>query len=246
MNLSQILVQEKQSLKDFFDPEFSFPPLHLSQEDFEKFDRLGFDLHFLPKIKLTQEENFFGWQEKPSPIFYQLIEKERLPKSADQLFGQWIFIERRDKPKKSCFWLTKNDLSTKILKLFKIDLKKCCQKITRQKYPDDFLEEILKKNGFSSRFTLSWQEIEEILKPEISLFLKIPPAKIRLPRFIEWNFLANYFYPQWGKTETWEWFADRLTTGECLSGGSNSLSICGWDPPDYWSTILGFRLLIEI
>ena len=69
---------------------------------------------------------------------------------------------------------------------------------------------------------------------------------MRLPRFIEWNFLGNLFYRQWEKTETWEWFVDRLNTGECLSGGSNSLGILGWDPPDYWSTILGFRILIEV
>ena len=76
--------------------------------------------------------------------------------------------------------------------------------------------------------------------------LEVQKERIRLPRFIEWNFLANIFYQEWGKTSTWEWFSDRLSTGECLSGGSNSLSALGWDPPDFWSTMLGFRILVEV
>lgn len=247
MDILSFLKEEEKSLSNFFGEKFNLSLPAISEDNFKKLSNFGFDLHFLPQIEITKEKNFPGWREKPKNNFFNLIKKEKLPTSAASLWGKWIFIENRKKPRKNCWWITKDDLGVKILnKIFHFDFKKHCQKINRQPYENDFLLPILKANGFASRFSLTWREIEEIIKPETAKLLGVSAEKIRLPRFIEWNFLANAFYPQWGKTSTWEWFSDRLATGECLSGGCKSLNILGWDPPDFWSTMLGFRLLIEI
>jgi hypothetical protein len=246
MDLFNFFRKEKEFLTNFFGQEISLSPLEISEKEIEKFFKLGFDLHFLPKIEVSEDKDFPGWKEKPKRNFFNLIKKKRLPQSANFLLGKWVFIERRKKPAKNFWWISKDDIWVIVLKKFKIDFKKYCRKIDRQQYENDFLLPILKDNNFSSRFSLSWQEIEEIIRPEVAKFLNFPLDKVRLPRFIEWNFLGNAFYPYWGKTSTWEWFFDRLSTGECLTGGANSLSALSWDPPDYWSTILGFRILVEI
>lgn len=247
MDISLYFKKEEEILSNFFGQrlDLSFPDF--SKEILKKLFNFGFDLHYLPNIELTKDKNFLGWREKPKKTFFDLIEKRKLPLSSLSLPGKWIFIEKRKKPKKNFWWITKDDPWTKILKkIFRFDLKKYCQKVSSQQYEDDFLLPILKKNNFSSRFSISWWEIDEIIRPEIAKLLDLPIEKVRLPKFIEWNFLGNAFYPFWGKTSTWEWFSDRLSTGECLTGGANSLSAIGWDSPDFWSTILGFRILIEI
>ncbi len=246
MDLSSSLKKEKDALSNFFGKEINIFQPEISEKDFKKFSQLGFDLHFLPKTDFSQDKDFPGWKEKPSKNFYQLIKEEKLPYKSIQLFDQWIFIEKRKKPKKNFWWISKDDIWIKILKKIRIDFRKYCQKIDSQQYENDFILPILKELGFSSRFSLTWHEIDEIIRPKVAKLLGINQEKIRLPRFIEWNFLGNLFYQEWAKTETWEWFSDRLLTGECLTGGSNSLGICGWDPPHFWSTILGFRFLIEI
>ncbi len=216
-------------------------------EKIERFLNYGFDLHFLPKIEVGQDKKFAHWSDYPKNNFFRLIQKNKLMSNAAQLSGQWVLIDNRPKPKKNYWWIAKDDLLTLFLrKILKTNLQEHCRGIGHQQYEDDSLLPILKANGFHSRFSLNWQEINEVIKPAVAKFLDIEKEKIRLPRFIEWNFLANIFYPEWGKTSTWEWFNDRFQTGECLTGGSHGLSVLGWDPPDFWSTQLGFRFLIEI
>ena len=247
MDVSFFVKEEEKKLNAFLDQKINPPMPEISPEDLEKFSQLGFNLHYLPPLEIKGTKKFPGWKEGPKENFYQLIEKGKLAKSAGFLPGKWVLVEKRQKPRKNYRWIARDDFSVLVLeKLFKINFKGRCQKISRQQYDNDFLLPILKTNGFRSRFSLTWQEINKTIKPEAAKFLEIELEKIRLPRFIEWNFLGNVFYPGWGKTMTWEWFNDGFKTGECLTGGSGGLNIIGWDPPDFWSTMLGFRLLIEI
>lgn len=78
-------------------------------------------------------------------------------------------------------------------------------------------------------------------------FLKIDSQKvIRLPFFAEYNYFGNAIYKQWQTTETWEWFEDKLNDGQYLAGGSDGVGCIGWEPPEFWSTILTFRPFIEL
>jgi hypothetical protein len=245
MDLSDVKTEEKK-ISDFLEQKVFLSQPNISNEDLEKFKKLGFDLHFLPSLEISEEKKFSSWLEPPKSNFYQLIKKGKLSLSSSSLTGRWVLIEGRHKPVRVYPWLAKDDVIVFLMNLFGVNFYNISKKFDKQQYENDFLLEILKKNGFSSRFSLSWRQIDENIKPAAAEFLQVDKEKMRLPYFIEWNFLSNLFYPQWGKTSTWEWFQDRFKTGECLAGGAGDLSSIGWDPPDYWSAILGFRFLIEI
>jgi hypothetical protein len=71
-----------------------------------------------------------------------------------------------------------------------------------------------------------------------------------LPRAIEWNYLGNAFHPEWGDTNTWEWFDDSYQNGtRRLRGGDSEyggLSDVDWGVPARRRDGLGFRLLVRI
>jgi hypothetical protein len=242
-----ILKTEEKKISDFLGKKIFLNQPNISSEDLEKFKRLGFELHFLPAIDVLENHQFTNWQQAPKSNFYNLVSKGILPKNTLTLSGKWILIDNRLKPVRCYPWIAKGDfLPILSQKIFRVNWFKICCHFDKQQYEQDYLLEILQKNGYASRFSLSWQKIDEIVRPAAADLLGIAREKIRLPRFIEWNFLANLFYPQWGESATWEWLNDRFKTGECLSSGCQGLAVLGWDPPDFWSTILGFRFLIEI
>ena len=141
-------------------------------------------------------------------------------------------------------WIRINDVW--ILEKIGLNPKNYLKKQNKQLHQNEYLTNMLTKKGFGSRFCLTIYEIND-LKPFILEFLKIDPQKIiRLPFFIEYNYLGNMIYKQWGTTETWEWFEDKLNDGQYLAGGSSNIGCIGWEPPGFWSTILTFRPVIEL
>jgi len=241
-----VLKSKEKKISNFFGQKIILSQPNISDNELLRFKELGFELHFLPKIEIFEDKKFFGWFDPPKNNFYALIKKGKLSSSSAHLSGKWVLVDARDKPARHYPWLAKEDLFVFLMKIFGINFYQKAKNFNKQQYQDDCLLNILKNNGFFSRYSLSWREINEVVKPEFANFLSVSKEKIRLPYFVEWNYLANFFYPQWGKTTTWEWFNDQLKTGECLAGGCQNLSVLGWDPPDFWSTILGFRFLIEI
>ena len=138
MNYPFFLKEEEKFLSNFFGQKIDLKMPEISEEEFEKFSRLGFDCHFLPKIEITEDKNFPGWKEKPKKNFFNLIRKEKLSISSISLPGKWVFIEKRKKPKKNFWWITKDDPLVIFLKKIGFDLKKYCQKVNCQQYEDDF------------------------------------------------------------------------------------------------------------
>jgi len=244
----EIFEREKTIVKKFFNlnkiPEI---PDWIMEEKINHWNKNLFHLHYLPKISLDEELNFPLWKrknDKPHKVFYKKIREGELPKEAKILTGKWILIDGRNKPKKRVPWIRINDV--RFLEKLGFHPKNFFKQWGKQIHQDEYLGDILAKKGFGSRFCLNIQEIES-LKPFILDFLKINSEKnIRLPFFIEYNYLANTFYSQWRKTETWEWFEDKLQNGQYLAGGSKSAGCLGWEPPQFWSTILTFRPVLEL
>jgi len=189
-------------------------------------------LHYLPSTEMTQEKNFPGWQIKPEIAFYERIQEGRLSKKATQLTGEWILVDSRNKPAED--------------------------RDGRQLYPNDFLGPIMEKlRGLGkleecdipqTRAFISWEEYHDILVPEIAKILKVKPDQVRLPRAIEFNFLGNAYYPQWGETNSWEWFEDRIYDKKCLSGGHSrhgGFADVYVDRFDVRFNDVGFRPLVE-
>jgi hypothetical protein len=100
-----------------------------------------------------------------------------------------------------------------------------------------------------SRFRISWDELQKPeVKEAIAAAMDVSPESLRLPRAIEWNFLGNAYHPEWGETNTWEWFDDSYQKGQGrLYGGYSEfggLSNVYWDDPGVRRVDLGFRLQV--
>ncbi|MFH1838054.1 MAG: hypothetical protein ABH808_00955 [Candidatus Kuenenbacteria bacterium] len=246
LNKNDILKKEQKILNFFFNTEFNMPdlPEWITDELIQYWNENIFYIHYIPKISLDENLNLLLWQNKPSKIFYKKINEGKLKKEAKILTGKWVLIDGRDKPIKKVSWIRSNDLW--ILQKIGFNPKNYFKKWNKQLHQHEYLTNILKEKNFGSRFCLTIREIND-LKPFVLNFLKIEPQKIiRLPFFIEYNYFGNAIYKQWKTTETWEWFEDKFDDSQYLAGGSNSVGCIGWEPPEFWSTILTFRFVVEL
>jgi len=244
--MQSIIHREQEIINRFFQTNRIHVPAlpnWIDNKIIKHWQKLIFNLHYLPKISLEQNLNLPLWQDKPNKYFYQKIAQNKLDKRAKELPGKWILIDARDKPPKQRFWLRSKELW--LLEKLGFTLKNYLKKSKKQLHQQEYLGSILEQNGFGSRFCLSIYDIEK-LKPDILKILEIKNKKVRLPYFIEYNYLGNAFYKQLAKTQTWEWFEDKFEQKQNLAGGSGSIGCFGWEPPDFWSTILSFRPVIEL
>ncbi len=222
---------------------FKIPPLpnYLNNKIVQHWEQLNFNIHYIPKITLKQDLVLPLWKDKPNKIFYKKIQEGKISPKALNLSGQWILIDSRDKPEKKMPWITSENVH--MLKKVGINLEKYLKQKKTQIHKNEYLHAVLNKHGFSSRFCLSINDINR-LKPFILRILKIENKTVRLPYFIEYNYLGNAIYKQWATTKTWEWFEDVFDYNQHLAGGYGSVGAIGWDPINYWSTILTFRPVI--
>lgn len=234
--IDSIVERENQIIQSFFHvPTFLTPllPKWIDEERVRFWSDLRFDVHYLPEWTL----------EVSNPFFSKAIKQGTLPPESNRLPGKWILVDARDKPEKTRPWISASDVW--ILEQLGFQPKDFLKKKSSQPFKQEYLGEILKQNGFGSRFCLSVNDVNE-LKPSIQKILKLDEQIIRLPSFVEYVYLSKTFYPQWGTTQTWEWFEDVYDRTQHLAGGSGSLDSIGCDPVGYWSTILTFRPLIEL
>ena len=247
LNKKQIIEKEREIISKFFNISFAeIPdlPRWITDELIQYWNENIFHIHYIPKISLDENLTVPLWKDKPYKIFYKKIREGKLNKKAKVLSGRWILIDGRDKPAKRVPWVIINEVW--ILQKIGFKPKNHFKKWKKQAYQGEYLASVLAKKRFGSRFCLTIEDIND-LKPFILDFLKIDTQKkIRLPFFIEYNYLGNTVYKQWRTTRTWEWFEDKFDGNQHLAGGSKSSGCIGWEPPDFWSTILTFRPVIEL
>lgn len=246
--LEEVIQRESKTITNFFqtsDIEIPKPPAWINDKVIQNWSKLIFDIHYLPNISMEERLDLTLWKDRPSKHFYKKINEGKISQDAKKLLGKWILIDIRDKPSKKVFWVAKNDVW--ILEKMGFRPKNYFKRKNKQLHQEDYLSEILKQRGFGSRFCLSINDIKKIMPLILDIVnINNKGAVIRLPRFIEYNYLGNTFYKQWDSTQTWEWFEDRFDKIQYLAGGSKSVGCIGWDPPEFWSTILTFRPLIEL
>jgi hypothetical protein len=247
INKKDIFEKEQGILENFFNKEFvNMPnlPDWVTDDLLRYWHENIFHAHYVPEISLDENLDLPLWRNRPDKVFYKKIREKKLGNEAKILSGKWILIDGRDKPAKKVPWIRVNDV--RILQKIGLNPKSYFKKWNKQLHQQEYLTKVLKETGFSSRFCLTINEIND-LKPYILNFLKIDLQKnIRLPFFVEYNYLGNAIYKQWQTTETWEWFGDKFDDGQHLAGGSKSVGCIGWEPPEFWSTILTFRPVIEL
>lgn len=209
--IRHILEIEKQTLGAFFGHDILVvePPAELfqTQEALLEHGITGFEPHFLPQVSLTEKSEFPGWKVRPDPWFWKQIRDGRIPADAATLREGWYLVDGRTKP----------DYDN-----------------GQQRYSNDYMEPImqgLRKTGKIqkhsyvpdiSRFGASPEEIENIILPEFTRIINTR-GEMANKRYIELNVLGNMFHPEWGRTNTLEWFADKLKGNKWLGGGRSDL-----------------------
>lgn len=250
LNKKEIYEREKKMINSLFSLNFKEAPKMpnwIDENNLFYWQQNLFNVHYMPKISLREVPDVSFWRKKRNRlhrVFYKKIKEGKINENALNLTGKWILIDVRNRPRKKVPWVRSADV--RFLDKLGFSSKEYFKKWNKQIHSEEYLKEILTEKGFGSRFCLNVHEINE-LKPAILEFLKINNKKnIRLPYFIEYNYLANTFYPAWRKTNTWEWLEDKFGKDKQLAGGSKLPGCFGWEPLDFWSTILTFRPVIEL
>lgn len=209
----QFGAQEQEKLSRFFDRKITVPtpPQELSVAML-KAKEIGWtqaEPHFLPKMELKQNSDISEWTIRPEDWYWQKIREGKVAKDAATLEGIWVIVDGSQKPQyKDGKQMYENDPFAKVLAQLreakKIQVPDWCKNI-----PKD------------SRFGISNDELQTHVNPAIADFLGVQPEQVRLPKAIEFNILGNLAHPEWGKTNTWEWFQDKFGGGYRLVGGGS-------------------------
>lgn len=150
----------------------------------------------------------------------------------------WILVESKPKPVKEKIWLHKNSFFD-FLDRVGISARQMCGLNLENKFPGI--------NKFQDRWGATKAEIEDKILSQAQSKLEQGELELfcRLPYYLEYVYLGKNFYNDWGKTRTWEWLEDELKDGRSLAAGSKQASTLGADAADYWSTILGYRIVFD-
>ena len=203
----QLVTLEEKALTTFFGKEIVVPqpPAELFHT-LEALNKLGIskiELHYLPQTVLKRNERLPGWKVKPVSWFWRQIEIGKIAEDSATLRKGWYLLDGRGKPN---------------------------YQGGKQMYEDDYLGPLiqdLRETGKihkyphmpdNSRFGASPYEIEWIILPEFAKLIKTS-GRVRNMREIEFNVWGNIFHPEWGQSNTWEWFADKFGDNYRLAGG---------------------------
>lgn len=222
----QLVTSASAELKAKFARDFEVPePSQDLFETLKNFEERGIrrfdEVYYQPGLQLAENDKFWEGRGivKPESYFWQQIKNGNIPQEAAMLEEGWYIGDRRGKPGYNG---------------------------GRQRYgEDDYMESLMAylrgsnriqkyRGGLDySRFGASPQEIEGIILPE---FAVRSDAKgiVRNRRYMELCVRGNIAHPEYGKTDTWEWFGDpafrgasRLFGGSSVGGGGLALVFGG-------------------
>ena len=175
------------------------------------------EVYYLPERRMTEKDKF--WEAKgrvkPEPYFWQQVENGNYPASATVLEEGWRIGERLGKP----MYANGQQRYTKD------DYMEPLMKYLRDLGPKNGGIEVYKKVPETSRFGASPRKIEGVILPK---FAEMTEARggVENMSYLEFNVWGNMAHPEWGKTDTWQWFRDpafrggrRLIGGYSRSGG---------------------------
>lgn len=239
-SISAVLIPDRKTrLAAFFGQEVDVPnpPQELSAA-LIRAQEIGWtqaEAHFLPKMELKQNLNFPGWTVKPEQWYWNKIKEKKVDKNAAALEGIWVIVDGSQKPQyKDGKQMYENDPFAATLAQFR--------KEGKIQVPDWY-----RNIPANSRFGISNDELQNHVNPAIANLLGVQPEQVRLPKAIEFNVLGNFAHPEWGKTNTWEWFADKFEGGFRLVGGGSvrgGLAFVDCDASGGHFDSVGFRPLV--
>jgi len=225
----KIRKREAKAIRKYFNLKVVPEPIKLSPSKIKDLNEHGLGIHFIPEV---------DYKEFPdgslSEFFFKLTERKILRKESLNLKSGWVLIEKEPKPDPNKLWI-RNNKFFELLSELGFNFRSLCKL-----YPKLYFAGW---NDFKDRFGTSRKEVEEKILPSINN-LKID--NLRLPKYLEYVYLGECFYSGWGNTKSWEWLEDRLKNDKFLAAGYEKASALGADPYTHWSTILSYRLLIDL
>jgi len=206
---NELITIEKETIIKYFGEELGktieVPPLpaEITSEQLEFWEQNQLALHYSPGVEITKDNTFPGQTKKLDADIYKWIVEAKISPEAAKLPKGWILIDTRAKPNyASGDQMYENDLLAPVL-----------EKLRLAGYISSFKQT-------SSRFNIS---ADELNKAEVQIALaetlKIKLEQLDLPPATLYNYLGNAFYPEWGETNTWEWFQEEYSGGRRLDGG---------------------------
>lgn len=241
-------------LREAFGRDFEVPqPPETLFQDAENFDRLGIrklEVYYQPSYRFDAEAELSTenrneipvWQKvrgvKPEAYFWQLLKEGGLTSKSAVLPEGWVLGDARQKP---------------------------AYENGQQRYENDaFMENMMRElraksagNGGiernqyvpdNSRFGASPDEIESVIIPHFARTTQTQGI-VECPSALEFNIRGNMEHPEWGQTNTLEWFRDKVFGGRRrLDGGSSGYGglsfVSGWRS-DVRHTHVGFRFQVR-
>lgn len=238
----QLVKAARIAIKANFDKDWEVPePAQDLFETLKSFAVRGItnfnEVYYQPGLHLKEDDKFWKvrGRVKPGSYFWQQIRDGNYPEDVTVLPEGWFIGDRRGKP------MYANG---------------------QQRYGnEDYMEAIMAalrgaSDGIekysrvpdSSRAGASPREIEGVILPA---FAKASGAKgiVRNRKYIEFNVRGNMVHPEWGKTNTLEWFADPVFrgAGRIFGGGSDGgglADVCGSSVDDRYGGV-GFSPVVE-
>jgi len=235
--IRDLLATESKYHLKFFGQEFDLTEFagvlkKYGQRQLKRWQKLGLEPHFLPKVSLMIGDEYPGWKVKPNKWFYEQLLAGRIFRSINnelkkvpvaELEGITVLIDTRLKP---------------------------AYQNSKQMYQDDNLlgpiikqlreqERIVGYEPIVSRFNISANETEAI-KPLLVQKLGLNQNQVRLELAIEANIIPQLYsdMPRKndGKSDIWVWYEEYFDDYVGRLGGGNSdsggLANVGWNDAD--------------
>lgn len=199
----ELITSEKAAWSKFLGQEINIPtPPQELIDTLNKAQKIGWiaaEAHFFPKIQFEQGLNFPGWSVKPEDYYWQKIKEAKIPPDAATFEGIWVVADGSQKPQyQHGIQMYENDPFSSILAKLRKD---------GEIQVPDWNNHI----PATSRFGINNDELQIYVNPAIVDLLGVQPEQVRQPKAIEFNILGNLFHPEWGETNTWEWFEDKFS-----------------------------------
>lgn len=195
-----------------------------------------FEPYLEPDLTFSQDAQYPGLQVRPNPYFYDLIEEGLLPPEAMRLLGpMWAAMEGFPKPNyDNGRQLCGKDPLANILE----DLRRK----RNIEVPD-----LCKHVPPFSRFAISALELEHYIHPLFAQNAKVEKKQVG-NSYAAFLYRGNTAHPEWGETNTFEWFPkDEFRGGNRLIGGDSALGGLGcvgdWHAGHH-DDFVGFRLRV--
>lgn len=241
-NTSRLLITALNESSKFFAEKiaaFEVPNSFYKTEErlreigFTRFERL-----VLPSRALREDDTFWEGKVKSEPLFWKQLQTGNIELQSAILQEGLSLIDGRPKP----------------------DYQNGEQRYEDDKFMEDMIRELQRKGEIKryssvpdgSRFGRASLEIEQVILPELARAIGKDAlgsgGRVVNNSYMIFNVVGNMRHPEWGDTNTREWFSDKFSFVHRLVGGDSDhggLAHVHVAPSDSRTDFMSFRPRID-